>query len=218
MKIMMIGQGGHSKVLTDIINMDNQNNVIGFFDDKFSEMIIKDNIIFAPLQHVRMVSHKYSNAMWIVALGSNYIRKAIVSSISFPREKYTTVIHPSAIISPSVEIGYGSVIMPNVVINSGAKIGNHVIVNTGSIVEHDNIIGDYVHLSPNTTLTGSVVIKEGAHIGANATVIPDKSVGEWAIIGAGSTVTASIPPFMTAVGSPAKAKLKEGDRIVKYKV
>jgi len=217
LKILIIGQGGHSRVVTDIANIK-KHHVIGYFDDKFSKMSIQEDIFYAPLSYVPMLDEKMIRAKWMIAIGNNYIRKKIVESIALPAERYTYLIHPSAIVSPSAEIGFGTVIMPNAVVNARAKIGRHVIVNTGAIVEHDNIIGDFVHLSPNTTLTGSVEVREGAQIGANATVIPGKTIGQWAVIGAGSTVIHSIPPYMTAVGSPARVKMKAGDKIVKHKV
>lgn len=218
MKLVMIGQGGHSKVLADIARMNNQIKIIGYFDDKFSAMTTENNVFFSPLSQISKLYQRYSNVEWVVAIGDNYLRNNIVKKLAFPIEKYTRLIHPSAIISPSAEIGSGTVIMPNVVINAGVKIGDHVIVNTGAIIEHDSNIEDFVHISPNTTITGSVVVKQGAHIGANATVIPGKVIGEWAVIGAGSTVIDSIAPFITAVGVPAKAKTKAGDNIVEYKV
>ncbi len=214
----MIGQGGHSKVLADIARMDDLIKIIGYFDDKFTSMTTEDDVFFGPLSQASKIDQRNSNAKWVVAIGNNYLRKTIVKKLSFPRSKFTCLIHPSAIISPSAEIGYGTVIMPNVVINAGAKIKDHVIINTGAIVEHDTIIEDFVHISPNVTLTGSVIVKEGAHIGANATVIPSKIIGDWTVIGAGSTVIDSIPPFMTAVGVPAQFKTKAGDNVVEYKV
>ena len=40
------------------------------------------------------------------------------------------MIHPTAIISPYSEIGYGTVVMPNAVVNADTVIGEHVIINT----------------------------------------------------------------------------------------
>ena len=65
-----------------------------------------------------------------------------------------------------------------------------------------------MHISPRATLTGTVSIGNGTHVGAGATIIPNIKIGEWSIIGAGATVIHNIPSNCTAVGTPAKVKVK----------
>ena len=49
-----------------------------------------------------------------------------------------------------------------------------------------------------------VIIEEYAFVGLNCVVLPGVRIGRGAIIGAGSVVTKDIPPYMIAVGIPAK--------------
>ncbi|PYZ95361.1 acetyltransferase [Salipaludibacillus keqinensis] len=218
MNLVLVGQGGHSKVLTDIANRDGTVKVIGYLDDIHKSMYIEQDVFYAPLSFAPVIRQTFQEVKWIIGVGHNEIRKKIVETLQLEPEDYTTLIHPSAEISPSATLGVGTVVMANAVINADSTVGHHAIINSGAIIEHDNRVGDYVHLSPHATLTGNVVIEEGVHLGANSTVIPGKTIGEWSVIGAGSTVIHSIPPFITAVGVPAKVKKKVGDLIVKYKV
>ncbi|WP_209122906.1 acetyltransferase [Alkalihalobacillus sp. BA299] len=214
MKIVIVGQGGHSKVIQDIIHKNDGYEVIGYLDDKYDDLEITKNIYTGPLSLAPKIIEYFNDAKFVIAIGNNKVRKAVIQQFNFSRHYYATLIHPTAVISPSVEIGYGTVVMANAVINAGTLIGNHVIINTNSVVEHDNRIGNFVHISPKAAITGTVEIEEGVHIGAGATVIPNKKVGQWSIIGAGATVIHDIPPRCTAVGTPAQIKMKEGVKIV----
>jgi acetyltransferase EpsM len=202
--IVVIGEGGHSKVIQDIIAAVNNYKIVAILDDKYGDVQKREGILYGPIAAVFNIANEDENIRFIVAIGNNQVRSEIVKRIGLPKERFATLIHPSAIISPSVSIGEGTVVMPNCVINANTEIGKHVIINTGAIVEHDNYISDYAHISPNATLTGNISVGEGTHIGASATVIPGIKIGEWSIVGAGSTVIRDIPPFSKAVGSPTR--------------
>ncbi|QNF26195.1 acetyltransferase [Metabacillus elymi] len=208
MNIVIIGNGGHSKVVKDIILSNKTLNIVGYLDDKFEDYLIKDEMFYGPISAYKFLIDKFDEIKFIVAIGHNQTRKQIVEKINLDENFYMTHIHPTAIISTSAMIGKGTVIMANTVINAEAVIGDHVIVNTGSIIEHDNRVNDFAHVSPNATLAGCVQLGEGVHIGAGATLIPNVKIGNWAIIGAGATVINSITANTTAVGIPAKSSIK----------
>jgi acetyltransferase EpsM len=211
MKIILIGNGGHSKVIQDMINALRVFEIIAILDDKYQYEQRENGIIHAPLTFIEKLIDR--DIKVLISIGNNEIRKAIAIQLNLNEEAYVTVIHPTAIISPSARIGLGTVIMPNAVVNAESVIGDHCIINTGAIIEHENQIGNYAHVSPNATLTGNVTIGEGSHIGASATVIPGRSIGEWSIVGAGSTVIHNIPSNSKVVGSPTRS-LKEARQIV----
>lgn len=207
MKIAIIGQGGHSKVIRDLIQSDGRMQIAGYFDDKYEEVSIQGSSFFGPVLSARKMLNYFDEIKFVVAIGNNKARKLIVEKLGLADEDYAILKHQSAMISPSAEIGHGTVIMPHSVINADTRIGCHAIINTSSVIEHDNKLGDFVHVSPSATLTGSVVIDEGVHIGAGAVIIPNIKIGEWSIIGAGATVINNIPSHCTAVGIPAKVRL-----------
>lgn len=200
--ILLIGNGGHAKVIKDIIDSSNQYVFRGYLADSILEFSEENGIIYDNLDNIT----QYKNNFYFnISIGNNEIRELIFNKLGLPREKYPLLIHSTSIISTNVDIGFGTVIMANTVVNADTKIGNHSIINTGAIVEHDNIISDYVHISPNSTLTGSVKVGIKSQIGASATVIPGRSIGENSIVGAGATVVNDIGDNQTVIGTPAKA-------------
>jgi acetyltransferase EpsM len=203
MNIVVIGQGGHSKVIRDII-LSSHHQIIGYLDDRYDQLKEEGSIFYGPVSAANEIIECFGDVKFVIAIGNNQVRKAISDRLGLDDSSYATLLHQTAVVSPTATLGYGTVVMANAVINADARIGNHAIINTGAIVEHDNGIGDYVHISPKAILTGSVTIEDGTHIGAAAVLIPQTKVGAWSIIGAGTTVINDLPPYCTAVGNPAR--------------
>lgn len=200
-RVIIIGTGGHAKVITDILLASNT-KIMGFLDDYYSDSEFLGHSVLGKISNIQ----KYKDeAEFIIAIGDNATRKRISSAYS---AKWYTAIHPSAVISDSAIINEGTVVMPNVVINSSAVIGNHCIINTSSVIEHDCVVNDYVHISPNATLCGTVSVGENTHIAAGVTVINNISICSNCIIGAGATVVRNINDSGLYVGNPCK-KIKE---------
>ncbi len=212
----MIGNGGHSKVIQDMISAIAGHEIIAILDDKYVSCNQTNGVIYAPLSFAEKLLEQDTKV--VIAIGDNVIRKKLTERLGLATNQYVTIIHPTAVVSPTAEIGNGTVVMPRAVINVGTIIGIHCIINTGAIIEHENKLGDFTHISPHATLTGNVAIGTGVHVGAAATAIPGMTVGDWSIIGAGSTIIRPIPANSKAVGSPARLVGDHGKQISKDRV
>jgi acetyltransferase EpsM len=198
---VVIGNGGHSTVVTDAL-AKNGINIDFIFDNdpKKQNMLSKNGHVIEKLPLDEWWrNHKTKS---IIAIGSNPIRKKL--SIELNNTEWIQSIHPSALIHESAIIGKGVYIGANVVIQPNAVIGDHAIVNTAAIIEHDCFISHYCHIAPGAILAGHVYVDEGAFIAAGAVVIPQKNIGKWAMIGAGSVVVKDIPAYQKAFGVPCK--------------
>lgn len=71
------------------------------------------------------------------------MRKRLYEEFSQKQIPFATIIHPTAVISPSAKIGAGSFIGPNVVINKEAEICDNVVVNSSALVEHNTFVGPH---------------------------------------------------------------------------
>ncbi|NRG44272.1 acetyltransferase [Bacillus sp. CRN 9] len=202
-KILVIGAGGHSRVVQDIINEIGGYQVTAILDDKFQFKESREGVYFGPISMLNDLVAEFDCKI-IVAIGQNEMRLKVISQLKLHADRYETVIHPTAIVSKDVSIGQGTVIMANVVVNTGSKIGSHVILNTSAVIDHDALIDDYAHIAPNATLTGAVTVGVGSLIGAGSTVLPTTAIGQWSIIGAGSTVIKNVSSNITVAGSPAR--------------
>lgn len=206
-KVVIVGAGGHGKVIADIIEKS-KDKLIGFLDDKrtIEEVVIGKYKVIGKIKDIISLSQKDPTIQFIIGIGNNKIRKKIAEE--YQKMNYYIAIHPSAQIALGVNIGKGTAIMANACINSSSKIGEHCIINTGAVVEHDNNIESYVHISPNATLCGTVQVGELTHIGAGVIVRNNIKICSNCIIGAGGVVVKDINESATYIGVPTK-KLKE---------
>ena len=194
--VIIIGAGGHAKVIADII-IKSGDNLLGFIDDnKSGEMLLG----YPVLGKTEDIYKFKKDAKFIIGIGNNYTRKQVSEKYAL---NWHTATHPSAVIALDVSISEGTAVMANAVINVSAKIGKHCIINTGAVVEHDNIIGDYAHISPNAVTAGTVSINELTHLGIGATVRNNISICAECVIGAGAVVVKNIVDKGTYVGVPA---------------
>ncbi len=209
-KIIIIGAGGNSKVIIDIIQSRVQQGekleIVGFLDDDTAKVSMKGYPNLGLVKRMEQYN-THSDIFFINGIGNNNIRRRICQTYSDAR--YYTAIHTSALIGSDVSIGDGSVIMPGAVINTDSIIGKHVLINTGAIIEHDNRIEDYVHVASGAATAGDVQIGEASMLGTGAKVIQGLTIGKNTMIGAGAVVISDIPDGCTAVGVPAKVKEKK---------
>ena len=202
--VIIMGAGGHAKVIADIIKKSGD-NVYGFLDDhmEINTTVIESYKVIGKISECMNFKDTIENAKFIIGIGNNAIRKEIAEKYEID---YYTAIHPMACIGMSVSIEKGTVVMPFACINASSKVGKHCIINTGALVEHDNIISDYVHISPKAALAGTVKIGEGTQVGINATVKNNISITNNCLIGAGAVVVKNIEESGTYIGVPAKKR------------
>jgi sugar O-acyltransferase (sialic acid O-acetyltransferase NeuD family) len=204
MRLLLWGAGGHAKVILDVARAMGAFTDIAFLDDAGEKGAwFRGYPILGSLQRLPFLAGP-DRPHFLIAIGDNRVRAKRYAAAA--REGWTaaTLVHPSAVVSPSAAIGEGTVVMARAVIQADARVGRNCIVNTGAIVEHDCRIGDHVHICPGAVLGGSVRVGDFTLVGTGANALPCAAIEEAAVIGAGAVVLDRIPAYATAVGVPAR--------------
>lgn len=89
-----------------------------------------------------------------------------------------SIVHPTAVVSPSANIGVGSYIGATAVVSSNAVIGNGCIINIGASIGHDAILGDNCIVNPGARISGNCKIGARTLFGANSFIFQGKEAGE----------------------------------------
>jgi sugar O-acyltransferase (sialic acid O-acetyltransferase NeuD family) len=200
---VLVGAGGHAKVITDILKSNNY-PIKGFIDDHIKETSFLGYQVLGSMDTVSSLIEQDPSLSFIISIGSNAVRQKLADQLTKLGVTFGIAIHPSAIISESAEIGAGTVVMPNCVINAQAKVGEHCIINTAAVVEHECQVQDFVHLSPGALLAGNVKVGEGTHVGIGAKAIQNIVIGSHTVVGAGSVIIRDLPDQVKVVGVPAR--------------
>lgn len=209
-RFIILGAGGHGKVVADLVRACGA-EVVGFADSDprklgrtaepgGADVLVSQDELFEAFDENGQLPEG-SDAL-VVAVGNNSIREEFVRH--FGATLCPHIVHPSAVVSPSAQLGAGTVVFPHAVINADARLGDAVIINTSVVVEHDCQIGDGVHISPQAVLNGGCAVGEETWIGSGASTVHGVSIGARATIGAGTVVIRDLPDGVTAVGNPAR--------------
>lgn len=205
MKIVIIGAGGHGRVVLDILRTNHQFEVVGFLD---SNPTIHHNIvdgieILGDLSLIPTFSELGIGAA-LIAIGDNRIRQTYAQTVVKAGISLVSAIHPSSCIADTAHIGKNAVICAGANICAHVTIEDSAILNTSCIIDHESHIGPASHICPGVRMAGHVITEPAAFVGIGATVIQNITIGEAAVIGAGAVVIEDVPAYATVVGVPAR--------------
>lgn len=201
-KVVVIGCGGHAKVIIDILKSDPEIDIVGCTDTYARGWvsgipILGDDTILREL-YDSGIQHAF------IAIGDNAVRQRLSRKAAFIGFHFVNAISRFAYVASSAQLGTGIAIMPGAVIQADARIGDGSIINTNASVDHDCEIGSLCHAAPGVNLSGHVVIGEGVFLGTGTKVIDGMHIGEWSVLGAGAVVVDAIGHHCLAVGVPAR--------------
>jgi len=207
-RVVGLGAGGHAAVVIEALRAAGVYEVVGLTDPRRElwgstllgvEGLVEDDKL--RRQYDQSVSHAF---IGLGGASDNGPRRRLFELAQVQGFELVTVVHPTAVLSPSARLGSGATVLATAVISANSVLGENVIVNTAAIVEHDCSIADHVHVATGARLASGVRVDTGAHIGVGATVLQGLSIGTGAVVGAGAVVTHDVDPATVVVGVPAR--------------
>lgn len=193
-QIFLIGAGGHGKVVADTALAARYSD-IAFLDDVWPA---RDTNGSWPI--VARVTSAQRPAF--CAIGNNQRRAEVFYEQNL--QDSPVLVHPSAVLSPSVTLGAGALVVAGAIVNADVQIGCGVIINTAASVDHDCKLGDFVHVSPGARLAGNVTVGDRSWIGIGAVVKEGTKIGKDVVIGAGAAVICDVQDGAVMGGVPAR--------------
>jgi sugar O-acyltransferase (sialic acid O-acetyltransferase NeuD family) len=205
-EIVVIGGGGHAKVVISILKRLNRYRVLGYTDIENRGAILGIPFLSSDseLFESGLESKRVHAALAVGQVGTGKARFDLWTRLNSHSLVFPPIIALNAIVNEDVGCGEGAVIMDGAVINTEASIGRGAIINTNSTVEHDVRIGDWVHVAPGATICGDVKVGSFSMIGAGATVKEGINIGAGCMIGAGATVVGDLTETGVYAGCPAR--------------
>lgn len=147
--LLIIGAGGHGRVVKETAEAMNSFEKIDFLDDNSQATIGK-------CKDYKFFINEYAYAF--VAFGNNELRKKWVEELIETGFHLPVLIHPTAYISPSAKIGLGSIICAKAVVNTNVDIDKGCIISIGALVDHDSFINEYSHIN------SGAIVKAGSRV------------------------------------------------------
>jgi sugar O-acyltransferase (sialic acid O-acetyltransferase NeuD family) len=205
MDLVIIGAGGHGKVVLDILELTAKHRIVGFLDadPTLAGTQIAGLPVLGPINQISRLRQQKIKAA-IVAIGDNRVRVSYAALLAEHGIELISAIHPAAVVAKSAQIGHNVVVAAGAVVAASVIVADSVILNTSCVVDHECELEPGVHICPGALLAGRVRVGAGAFVGLGAKVLPCLTIGKGAIVGAGAVVLKDVPEGSTVVGVPAR--------------
>ena len=177
---------------------------IGFIDDTPEKLGIEPNG-YRVMNRSALTDFSDAKVLAVPGSPTSYqSRKELIESLGIPKERFATVIHPSACISPLASIGSNVLIMAGVIVTSNAIVGSHTCILPNTVIHHDVALGEWSLVGSNVVIAGHTVIEENCYIGSASNIMNGLHVGSRSLIGFGSNVVKNVEANTRVVGNPAR--------------
>jgi sugar O-acyltransferase (sialic acid O-acetyltransferase NeuD family) len=205
MDIVILGAGGHGRVVLDILLQARLHKPVGFLDNQegLHGRRVDGLPVLGGMESLPdLLARGIRGA--IIAIGDNGVRRSLGDVLEQCGFEIASAIHPSAQLARNATLGKGVVVAAGALVCAHCQVGDYVILNTGCIVDHESMIGTGAHVCPGVRLAGHVTVESGAFIGIGATVVQNIRLGFESVVGAGAVVIEDVAPMTTVVGVPAR--------------
>lgn len=191
--VILLGAGGHAKVVADAL-IKSGINILGVVspDKSKGSNFFGLKVLGNDEECIAFSSKEVKLANGIGAIPGKKNRWELADKMRKKGYQFIKVIHPSALIAKDVVLEEGVQIMAGVIIQPGSSIGQDTIVNSRTSIDHDCKVGINCHLAPGVVLSGFVNIDNGVQIGTGTIVIQKIKIGQNSVIAAGSVIYKSV--------------------------
>lgn len=205
MNLVIIGAGGFAREMFDLANICYANEpnfkVKGFLSDGPSE--IEEMGYPAVLAKVDEYNIEDGD-VFFCAIGNLTHRVKTVNIILSKGGEFINLIHPTALLSPSVRLGIGVGIKAFCVLASDVTIENFTFLQSSVIMGHDVRIGEFCQINSFSFFAGFCAVGNRVSINAGAKLIQNSIVEDDATVGMGSVILRKVKKGTTVFGNPAK--------------
>ncbi len=207
--LLIVGSGGFSREAAEAVRAINAVTptwrLRGFLDDNPDRhgTTIGGVPVLGPIE----LALEYERDMVVLTTGrpDNYVSRLLIAQrLGLADERYATIVHPTATIGTTCDVGAGCVLLAHVDLTADTVVGRHVVMMPQVVLPHDVRIDDYATLAAGVRVGGACHVAEGAYVGAAVTVRGDVTIGAWAMVGMGAIVTADVPSQRLWHGIPAR--------------
>jgi len=206
-QLVIIGAGGHAKVIIDIFRQSSNNwQLLGCLDVAvpIGTMVTGLPVLGGDqiLESLRRDGARHA----FVAIGDNYVRCRLTEQLQRRGFRIPNAISPQAHIASSARLGAGVAVMAGAVIGPEVTLEDGAIVNHRASVDHESTIQAFAHIAPGATLAGNVHVEPFAMVGCGTSVIQELRIGRGTVVGAGAAVVRDLPDYVVAHGVPARVQ------------
>ena len=178
-RILVLGGGGHAKVVIGLLKRDARWSILGYTDPVGRGGILGVGYL-GDDSALGSLAARYKGLGAVVGVGhvkSSEIRRRIAQHAEGLGLLFPCILSPNAVVGEETSLGDGTVALDGALVNVGAAIGRHCILNSHCVVEHDASVGDFVHICPGAVLSGGASVGDDVLVGGASAGAIDTLLG-----------------------------------------
>ncbi|MEE0691759.1 MAG: phosphotransferase [Lachnospiraceae bacterium] len=160
--LLILGAGGFGQMVKETALALGYEKVV-FLDDASKDADVIGMCCDYVLRHA-----EYPAA--VAAFGNNKTRLYWTDKLIEEGYEVPSIVHPSAIVSPSVVLEQGCFVMQRAVVNTHTKIERAVLVNSGAVVDHDSVVCAGAHIGLGSVVKANCTIESGRKVEAGEVI------------------------------------------------
>ena len=205
-RLIIIGAGNIGKIVCEYARLMPECNTVwsiaGYLE--FAEKTIQVDSAYPSVIGTVEEYEPTEDDFFICSYAYVEERERSVRIISEKGGRFINVIHPTANICMTHQMGIGNIVGAFTTLSVNTVLGNHVVIQDHCNIGHDCVIGDYTHLYVGNIVCGVNDIGCKVTVYTGTTIYPKIKIAHDSIIGAGSVVMRAVKEGTTVMGNPAK--------------
>lgn len=202
--LLLVGASGLGRETAEAVRAGEEWELVGWADDDPARW--GTELDGLPVLGGPDVLLEHADWSAVLCPGSGRGRAALAGRLTawgLTDDRYATVVHPTAVVPASCDVGPGSIVLASTVLTTAVTLGRHVVLMPGCVLTHDDVLSDFATVCARVALAGSVRVGAGAYLGAGCLVREHLSVGDWSVVGMGAVVLRDVPAAEVWAGTPA---------------
>ncbi len=191
-EFIIVGTGDFADLIADTILNDMHRQIAAYVVDRKYMKETKYNGV--PVVAYEEISEKLSvenHSVVIGFIGDKMYRQRYEKYLELKEMGYAmeNVIHSTASISLSSELGDGNILLQYAVVAAGASIGNCNVITPRAYVCHHVHMGNANYFAPGVSTSGYVEIGNNCFLGINSSVNNKVKLADYTFVGGGMFIT-----------------------------
>ena len=160
--LLILGAGGFGQMVKETAL------VLGYEKVVFLDDAAKDEDVIGMCCDYVLKHEDYPEA--VAAFGNNKTRLFWTDKLLEEGYNVPSIVHPSAIVSPSAVLEPGCFIMQRAVVNTHTKIERAALINSGAVVDHDSCVCAGAHIGLGSVVKANCTIESGRKVEAGEVI------------------------------------------------
>ena len=160
--LLILGAGGFGQMVKETAI------ALGYEKVMFLDDAAKDEDVIGMCCDYVLKHEDYQEA--VAAFGNNKTRLFWTDKLLEEGYNVPSIVHPSAIVSPSAVLEPGCFIMQRAVVNTHTKIERAALINSGAVVDHDSCVCAGAHIGLGSVVKANCTIESGQKVEAGEVI------------------------------------------------